>query len=548
MPSIFARPNKFKGLSYGSILSCDMGKLVPVYRQSVVPGDEFKVSADTFVRLAPMLAPVFGEINLWLHFFFVPNRTIWDNFEDFVTNGLENGVSTAVHPYITGKSYADDTYGALWDIGSLADYLGVPVKDAAGLDGASVVNANNIKFDALPFRAYAKIWNDWYRNEFLQSEVTFSKADGADTTTNLDLLTRSWKRDFYTSALPFTQLGDPVKLPLGSSAPVFGNGKALLLNDGTRNLYISNYSDANYGTMLGAQLATETTILNKGQTPTGTNDSYNNLALGGVTKTDANGESVGLYADLSEATAATVEDVRTAFQLQKIQVRRALSGNRYVEYIASAFGVRSPDARLQRAEFLGGGRAPIMISEVLQTSAGTQTSPQGNMSGHGVGASRTFAFNKSFTEHGWIIGILSVMPKSYYSQGVPKDLMNKETWINYYQPELAHLGEQAIGKQEVIATAADNSPWGYQPRYEEMRRRVSEVHGDFRTSLNYWTLAREFASNDVPLNGEFVSCNPSKRIFAAGEQADRPVWLEMWFNVSAIRCLPRKGNPGLVDH
>lgn len=546
MPSIFARPNKFRGLSYGSILSCDMGKLVPVYRQDVVPGDEFKVSADTFVRLAPMLAPVFGEINLWLHFFFVPNRTIWDNFEDFVTNGLENGVSTAVHPYITGKSYADETYGALWDIGSLADYLGVPVKDAAGVDGngdpdgSSVVNANGIKFDALPFRAYAKIWNDWYRNEFLQNEVTFSKADGADTTTNLDLLTRSWKRDFYTSALPFTQLGDPVKLPLGSKAPVVSNGEGIRLTDGTQEMYLSSFDDSSYNGL--------TALHPNVGIPRNIGDSVDTGYPASTGKVlGISTWKPGLYADLSSATAATVEDVRTAFQLQKIQVRRALSGNRYVEYIASAFGVRSPDARLQRAEFLGGGRAPIMISEVLQTSAGTQTSPQGNMSGHGVGASRTFAFNKAFTEHGWIIGILSVMPKAYYSQGVPQDLMNKETWLNYYQPELAHLGEEAIDKKSVVATAS-SGVWGFQPRNERMRRRVSEVHGDFRTSLNYWTLAREFSSTDVPLNSEFVSCNPSKRIFAAGEQGDRPIWLEMWFDVKAIRPLPRKGTPGLVDH
>lgn len=540
MPSVFARPNKFKGLSYGSILSCEMGKLVPVYRQPVVPGDEFKVSADTFVRLSPMLAPIFGEINLWLHFFFVPNRTVWDNFEDFVTNGLENGVSTAVHPYITGKSYSDATDGAKWDIGSLADYLGVPVKDAAGVDGtgtpdgSSVVNAAGKLFDAIPFRAYAKIWNDWYRNEFLQNEITFSKSDGADTTTNLELLNRSWKRDWYTSALPFTQLGSPVSLPLGTYAPVIAEGTT-----NNKSSVPLTWNEANTTT----QVIPGTSSLVGINAVTGQTISTTNTASGATAVISPR----NLVADLRNATAATVEDVRTAFQLQKIQVRRALSGNRYVEYIASAFGVRSPDARLQRAEFLGGGRAPIMISEVLQTSAGTATSPQGNMSGHGVGASRTFAFNKAFTEHGWIIGILSVMPKAYYSQGIPKDLMNKDTWLGYYQPELAHLGEQKIDATEVVATATPGV-WGYQPRYEEMRRRVSEVHGDFRTSLNYWTLAREFSTNSVPLNSEFVSCNPSKRIFAAGNQAVRPCWIEMNFDVKAIRPLPRKGTPGLVDH
>lgn len=537
MPSVFARPNKFKGLSYSSILSADMGKLVPFYRQEVVPGDEFKVSADAMVRLAPMLAPIFGEINLWMHFFFVPNRTIWSNFEDFVTNGLENGTTNAVHPYITGVASTDQTDGYKWDIGSLADYLGVPVKDAAGANGASVTSAAGLNFNALPFRAYAKIWNDWYRNEFLENEVTVDTGDGQDTTTNLDLLNRSWKRDYFTSALPFRQLGTPVTLPLGTTAPVIGTGKAIGITDGTHNA--------------GTTYATGTGLLTGGDSygvavgTTSTVDST--ITSGKVVGLTTDGSKSGLVVDLSNATAATINDIRTAFQLQRIMERKARSGNRYVEYIASAFGVRSPDARLQRAEFLGGGRAPIMISEILQTSEGTQNSPQGNMSGHGFGASRTFAFNKAFTEHGWIIGILSVMPKAYYSQGIPRDLM-KTTWTDYYQPELAHLGEQAIDATEVVGTATPGV-WGYQPMYEHYRRRNSEVHGDFRTNLNYWTIAREFGTNSVPLNDEFVKCNPDKtRIFAAGAQADRPCWIQMHFNVQAIRCLPKHGNPGLVDH
>lgn len=524
MPSVFSRPNRFKGLSYHSTLDVDMGYLVPCYRQEVVPGDEFKVSADTVVRLAPMLAPIFGEINLWIHFFFVPNRLLWTGFEDFITHGLENGVSTAVHPYIKGDSY--NTAGGVWTYGSLADYLGVPVTG-----GTSSLNAvTNAQINALPFRAYNKIYNDWYRNEFLDSAAAMSTSGGNDSSTNKFLLKRNWNRDYFTSSLPFRQLGNPVTLGFSGEAPVV--------------------ADSNKAIMLKPTTDTATP-------GTGEDEIFNDPTIGLIPNSAAGGygfgSQTGLKADLSQLSARTINDIRTAFQLQRIMERKARSGNRYVEYIASTFGVRSPDARLQRAEFLGGGRAPIMVSEVLQTSAATSTSPQGNMSGHGFGASRTFAFNKAFTEHGWILGILSVMPTPSYFQGLPRDLI-KDTWTDYLQPELSHLGEQAIYEEEVVNTLANKNArtvWGYQPMYENYRRRLNEVHGSFRGNMNYWTLSRVFTGSVPGLNASFVDCDASgiqSNIFAAGAQATRPIWIEMNFNVRAIRPLPKHGNPGLVDH
>lgn len=540
MPSAFARPNKFNR-SHTNLLTCEMGKLVPFYVEEVLPGDEFRVKTDAIIRLAPMLAPIFGEVDFYTHYFFVPNRLLWKNWEEFITNGLENGTTDVVAPYVQGDT-------STMTLGSLADYIGLPVGDSAGSSGASVSGVNGHTFSALPFRAYAKIWNDWYRNEYLQNEIPLSLEDGADTTTNVTLQSRCWPRDYFTSALPFTQLGEAVTLPVGAdSAPVsvFGNGKVLgLTSTGSNNvgLTTSGYSSSHYFVAQGSSIPT-------GDLPQtlSTQSLGDNHALG-VHPDSTKSGLVGI-ADLSSAFAATVNDVRTAFQLQRLMERKARSGNRYVEYLASSFGVRSPDARLQRAEFLGGGKSPVMISEVLQTSAATSTSPQGQMTGHGFGAARTHAFNKAFTEHGYIMGILSVMPKTSYFQGRERAL-HRYSYTDYYQPEFAHLGEQAVYDTEVVCASTVDSGdiFGYQPRYEEYRRKLSSVHGDYRKNLDYWHLARAFATADVPLNAEFVQSNPTKRIFAAGDQADRPCWIEMFLNVKAIRPMPKHGNPGFIDH
>lgn len=532
MPSVFAKPNKFN-LSHTNLLTCEMGKLVPFYFEEVLPGDEFRVKTDAIIRLAPMLAPIFGEVDFYTHYFFVPNRLVWDNWENFITNGGPSGSSNAVWPWIQGST------GDNWSIGSLADYLGVPVADAAGNNGASVVSPNGYAFSALPFRAYDLIYNQWYRNEFIEQPVALSTADGQDTTTSTYLCNRQWKRDYLTSGLPFTQLGNEAVLPIFANSainvPITSNGSALKLNRSS--------SDTAEWTMKYGQGVGQSQYLVAG---TGLSASIDEAAhyKSGLSA------SVNLYTQ----TTLNVNEVRLAFQLQRMMERKARSGNRYVEYIASAFGVRSPDARLQRAEFLGGGKSPVMISEVLQTSAGTQSSPQGNMSGHGFGAARTHAFNKAFTEHGMILGILSVMPKASYMQGRRRGLY-RTTYTDYYQPELAHIGEQPILNSEVILNSVDSNgnsdetaTFAFQPRYEEYRRHLGEIHGDFRTNMDYWHLARIFSTNHVVFNKDFTRCAPSKRVFAAGNQADRPCWIEMFLDIKAIRPLPKHGAPGLIDH
>lgn len=551
MPSVFAKPNKMPGLSHGNDLTCEMGKLIPFFCEEALPGDEWKIKTDAVIRLAPMLAPMYGQVDFYTHYFSVPLRTIWDSFEDFITNGLENGTSTAVAPYVVGGDPSAE--GSKWALGCLTDYLDMAVSDNAGVGGASVSSPQGVRFSALPLRAYAKIWNDWYRSEFLQTELSFSKADGLDTTTPLDLQTRCWSRDYLTSALPFTQLGSPALLPIFANQDI----PVRIMRDGDKALGLAN-DQYNYVVLNGRQ----TDIMNGMVQSSGTSattDFPKNVGYNGTTYgTPANsGGILGLSSDPSASgikglvnlfaqSTLNVNEVRLAFQLQRMMERKARSGNRYVEYLASSFGVRSPDARLQRAEFLGGGKSPVMISEVLQTSAGTETSPQGNMSGHGFGASRSHSFRKAFTEHCLVMGILSVMPKATYSQGRPRKWA-RWTYTDYYQPELAHIGEQAINTTEVMANATEGV-FGYQPRYEEYRRALSRVHGDFRKSMAYWTLQRQFSSTSVPLNSEFVSCNPSKRIFAAGDAADRPCWISMYMDWKALRPIPRHGNPGLIDH
>ena len=424
MPSVFARPNKFN-LSHTNILTCEMGALVPFLTQEVLPGDEFRIRTDAMVRLAPMLAPIFGEVDFYTHYFYVPTRTIWSGFEEFITNGLESGTTEIVPPYVTGPA-SETTSTVYVGPGSLLDYLDYPCGDNAGASSSSVCSVvNGGRYSALPIRVYNKIFNDWYRNEFLQQERKNPTKNGSTAWYEIgnDVAKRCWPRDYVTSALPFTQLGDPVTIPVGiTSAPV-----TLTATD-TNNIWTGG--------------AGTTEVDNVRLQGTGNGEGYlQNQDTGSRINLKNITSLFTAEADLSQAYSTTINDLRTAFQLQRIMERKARSGNRYVEYLAASFGVRSPDARLQRAEFLGGGKSPIMISEVLQTSAGTQSSPQGNMAGHGFGASRSFSVNKAFTEHGYIMGILSIMPKPSYFQGRRRELA-RGSWTDYYQPEFAHLGEQ----------------------------------------------------------------------------------------------------------
>lgn len=509
-------------LSHEVKLTCNMGNLVPIMCEEVLPGDIFRVSSDIVVRMAPMLAPIMHNINIYTHFFFVPNRIIFDDWESFITGG-EDGQDATVAPTITTPAVSG------FGTSTLADYLGVPT----GVAGLAV--------SALPFRAYAQIYNDYYRDENLQQEVALSKAAGVDVTTNTNLLKRAWQRDFFTSALPFQQRGPEVTLPLGSTAPVVGNGMAVGFTDGT-NLA---------GTTVNGYGAHELSVYRGdygkevGTTSVGAPSLVNNKVCGVTTDPTKS----GLVADLSRAIAPDVNDLRYAFQVQRFLEKSARGGARYIESILANFGVKSSDARLQRAEYLGGGKSPMVISDVLQTSADdNQPTPLATMAGHGFSAQRSHQFKKFFEEHGWVIGIMSIMPRTTYQQGLAKKWTRNSRYA-YYWPVFAHLGEQAIHNREIYAqgTNDDDGVFGYQPRYQEYRKHYSEVHGDFRSSLDFWHLGRVF--NSLPaLNSDFIECNPSQRIFAVTDANTDHLWIDIFHHVKAVRPIPKRGTPGYIDH
>jgi len=458
-------------LSNYKLLSCDLGELVPIGLTEVLAGDSIQQSTNALIRAAPLLSPVMHPVNVSISHWFVPHRLVWEDWEKFITGGPD-GMDASVHPTIAITNPA---------VGSLADYFGVP----PGTYTATV--------SALPFRAYAMIFNEWYRDQDLVTALTIDETSGADTTTNTTLQNAAWEKDYFTSSRPWEQKGPAITIPLGTTAPVTGIGAFSGASSGgaANNVWETDTP----GGAVSYPAAWDTAIRLRGQL-TGTAPGATNLPQ--------------VYADLSDASAVTVNVLREALALQRYEEARARYGSRYTEYLRY-LGVRSSDARLQRPEYLGGGKETIQFSEVLQTGEGTD--PVGTLRGHGISSMRSNRYRRFFEEHGFVITLLTARPKTIYANGLARH-WNRTTKEDYWQKELEHIGQQPVLNKEVYAPhASPNNTFGYQDRYDEYRRTFSTIAGEFRTTLDYWHFARQFGSAPS-LNADFVKCVPTEEPFA----------------------------------
>jgi len=511
-PNLFNSIKLFKpkksafDLSHDFKFSGNMGNIIPILVNECVPGDQYSISCDAMVRFAPMLAPIMHRVDVSMHYFFVPNRIVWPNWEKFIVDASD---AAPVYPHITTNASWDD------ETQLFLDYMGVPPQP---------VSTTSAEINALPLAAYQCVYNEYYRDQNLIPPVDYKLVDG-DNQSNADLFVlrkRAWEHDYFTASLPFAQKGTAVDIPIGqieNDVPVYLDSTGGYPNPtnliATSGPLVPVYTQAPDGSIGSSEMFANTTGL--------------------------------------QIQPGTINDLRRAMRLQEWLEKNARGGTRYVENILTHFGVKSSDARLQRPEYITGIKSPVIISEVLNTTGSFQagdpqeitSNPQGYMAGHGISVA-SGNYGKYFCEeHGYIIGVMSVMPKTAYQQGIPRTWLKKDS-LDYYWPSFANIGEQEVQKQELYAyTASAQDTFGYVPRYAEYKYMPSRVAGEFRTNLDFWHLGRIF-QNDPALNQTFVECSPedTKRIFAVKEGADT-LYCHVYNKIRALRPMPKFGAPML---
>jgi len=500
--------------SHGYKTTFDAGELIPVFCDEALPGDTFNLRMTAFGRLATPLHPFMDNLFCDSQFFAVPIRLIWDNWQKF--NGEQANPADSTSFLVPTMTSPAGGYLA----GSLSDYFGIPTL------------VTPLTHMSLFHRAYNLIWNEWYRDQNLQNSVVVDKDDGPDADTDYTILKRGKRHDYFTSALPWPQKGPAVTIPFTGDAPIRGLG-----------------IDRSY--------TASTSTVNVDETGRDTTYSRwaSNVPLKMLLEEADYGHGLDEYplltADLSSVTAATINQLREAFQIQKLYERDARGGTRYTEIIKSHFGVTSPDARLQRPEYLGGGSSPININPIAQTSSTDVTSPQGNLAAFGTIQLNNHGFTKSFTEHSIIIGIVSLRADLNYQQGLNRMFSRSTRW-DFYWPALSHLGEQSILNKEIFAdgTAADETVFGYQERFAEYRYKPSGITGVFRsnhgTTLDTWHLAQNFGALPT-LNATFIEENPPVDRVIAVPSEPHVLW-DSYFSLKCARPMPVYSVPGLIDH
>ena len=517
-------------------LSLNAGELIPILVDEYLPGDTFTLDTSLVIRTSSaMIKPVMDNMYADIYYFAVPNRLVWKHWKEFMgenTSGPWTQTTEYTIPQITAPTNG-------WDIGTIADYIGLPVK------------VSGITVSSLYFRAYALIWNEYFRDENLQNPTNVPMTDATETGTNNGVLeTDACKggkplpvckyHDYFTSALPEPQKGAAVNLPLGIQAPVVT--REIITNADEFNPLVWN-KHSNTGTIQNIQLNDSTT--------------------GGITLATGSsqpGENIqeiapaNLWTDLSKATAATINQLRQAFAIQRLYERDARGGTRYIEIIKSHFNVNSPDARLQRPEYLGGKRIPINVEQVVQTSSTNSTTPQANVAAYSLTNDKSNSFTKSFTEHGMLIGLMCIRTEHTYQQGINK-MFTRQRRFDYYWPTLANLGEQAILNKEIYAqgTTKDEEAFGYQEAWAEYRYKPSQVCGEMRSKATNSLDVYHYADNyeELPkLGQEWIqeTKNNIDRTLAVPSTTSQQFIADIFFKYRCARPMPTTSIPGLLDH